>query len=502
VFPTLALVLLLGMLLCWLFAGASFFLDRYRVPLIFPVVAYATFTSSFPQADHFYRSLPLQTPTGAYTPRDALKAAASKPIVLVAATGGGIQAAAWTARVLRELQFAAQTNGYDFAHSVRLISAVSGGSVGAMYYANAYNQFTLRGTSETCNYLVTNIDRDCVIGAAETSSLDEIASGLVYEDAALGLVPFLKGIDYDDKNPVNKFRLENGRGLMLDRGNALENALKRVPGVEESLLKWKSETRKSPDQSRPAMIFNATIVENGERLLFSTTDLDDSTECVHRGTPGFATRLYADARHNGRVDFHRLYCDSDVSVATAVRLSATFPYVSPAARILEGDLHWPANHMVDGGYADNYGMTSLVEWLEQAIQVSPGEPVQNPPVMVLEIRSSPRDDGAPPPNRHGFLFQTLNPIETLVNVRDTGQLSHDQLELNLLKQQPGAARVCPALFQYVAPTDHGVPQTEPLSWHLTGDDKANLKSAWQRQTDTGKVLQFLKDGSCLGKESK
>ena len=39
--PTLTLILLLLILICWAFTGLSFFLDRYRIPLLLPVVAWA-----------------------------------------------------------------------------------------------------------------------------------------------------------------------------------------------------------------------------------------------------------------------------------------------------------------------------------------------------------------------------------------------------------------------------------------------------------------------------
>jgi len=48
----------------------------------------------------------------------------------------------------------------------------------------------------------------------------------------------------------------------------------------------------------------------------------------------------------------------DVTVATAARLSATFPYVTPASC---SDQPGPQPHIVDSGYYDNYGMATLVE---------------------------------------------------------------------------------------------------------------------------------------------
>ena len=60
-------------------------------------------------------------------------------LIVVAASGGGIQAAAWTAQVLSGLD---TENDGNFGPKVRLISAVSGGSVGAMYFVDAYRERT------------------------------------------------------------------------------------------------------------------------------------------------------------------------------------------------------------------------------------------------------------------------------------------------------------------------------------------------------------------------
>jgi hypothetical protein len=477
IFPTLALLLLLGILTGWVFSGITFFLDRYRVPVVIPFALYAAFTSSFPQSDHYYNALSRKIENTPFPPQKVI-ASKSGPTIVVAATGGGIQAAAWTARVLRQLQAKAQDQKVDFESSVRLISAVSGGSVGTMYFVNAY----MPPSGEPCGSQVSTIESDCVIRASEASSLDEVTSALVYEDLTLNLLPFVKGISFDPP------RLVSGPGILNDRGNALENAFKRVHGVDAPLLRWKKD---AIDGHRPAVIFNATMVETGERLLLSTTDLDDQGVCKGLNMDGYM-QLLAQARDKGRVDFHRLYCISDVSVATAVRLSATFPVVSPAARILEDDVHWPADHVVDGGYADNYGVTSLVEWLDEGLKA----PGFSGDVMVIEIRAGAAGVAEPPGHEKGFLFETLHPATTLLHVRDTGQYSHDQLELSLLKQRYDK-HVCSAVFQYVPPLDRGLARPEPLSWHLTTSDKNDLRDAWAKQGDaTGRVMQYLGSGKC------
>src|SRR5215469_10251227 len=97
--------------------------------------------------------------------------------------------------------------------------------------------------------------------------------------------------------------------------------------------------------SMPALLINSMLVERGAPIVFSNTRFP----------------VGVDAR-NRILNFYDLYPEQyrnyDVRVYTAARLSASFSYVAPASR---PDLDGPFNeafHFVDGGYYDNFGMTS------------------------------------------------------------------------------------------------------------------------------------------------
>ena len=81
-----------------------------------------------------------------------------------------------------------------------------------------------------------------------------------------------------------------------------------------------------------------------------------------------------------------------MSVFTAARLAASFTYVSPATR---RDGPGSAYHVVDGGYYDDYGMTTLTEWLDEGLEgvgrPSHGGAISR--VLVIQIRSSPAEAG-------------------------------------------------------------------------------------------------------------
>src|SRR5437870_4427452 len=119
------------LLFVWLFAALNFHLGRLHISsiavlLIFVIIGYSIFS-----VDHEYdvvREAATRTPL---TPVDA--AARSKGganLVVIASAGGGIWAAGWTTLALEKLLAARP----ELVREIRLLSTVSGGSVGAAYF--------------------------------------------------------------------------------------------------------------------------------------------------------------------------------------------------------------------------------------------------------------------------------------------------------------------------------------------------------------------------------
>src|SRR5262249_10638790 len=143
----------------------------------------------------------------------------------VAASGGGIRAAGWTAQVLTGLQ----REDPRFAPSLRLISAVSGGSVGTMYYVGAFP-----GPAGP-----PPASRDQIVDLSRRSSLNDVAWGFAYPDLWRTFTPFV---------PTSA----------TDRAWALEQAWGREwPHRGETLRDWRDATAAG---RRPAIAFNATLV--------------------------------------------------------------------------------------------------------------------------------------------------------------------------------------------------------------------------------------------------
>ncbi len=456
--PTISYVILLLMILCWGLSGLTFFFDYYRIPVILILAIVLAITAQFKQSDYYYNIFPAQPEAQKamdekVSPQEVVNKGDEPYAIIVAANGGGIQSSAWAAQVLTGLQ---KEFGDAIGRHIRLISSVSGGSVGAMYFTNGY----------TPNGPPADEELDKILDSAMRSSLNDVAWGLVYPDFWRTFFPF-----FGD--------------TVVNRGWALEEAWKKNCDTANcDLSKGLAEWRAGVKQGwRPANIFNATISDTGQRFTMATTDLPKSSQTT------------------GSQSFIEAYEGKDLAVVTAARLSATFPYVTPAAR---ADIPEVTFHVVDGGYYDNYGMSSLAEWLDYALQ-NAGNQIKR--VLVLQIRGA-ASGTLEPANNRGWFYQAFAPIATLLHVRDAGQISHNDIEFGLLQkvwgEKPVAERVeiDTAIFEYRSPHKHENP---PLSWHLTRDDQQNIRQAWEnilagkkdRYHGLSKVKEFLTKESLI-----
>jgi hypothetical protein len=261
----------------------------------------------------------------------------------------------------------------------------------------------------------------------------------------------------------------------IDRGWALERAWLKHLGVSfdrsPSLGTWREDAR---NHVRPAVIFNTTVVESGERFLFPTVDVSSSP---------------------GRRSFHDVdgYQSLDLSAVTAARLSASFTYVTPVARAQCCPPRPHRYHFADGGYYDNYGLASLSELLDQATEA----PAAVRHILLIQIlldqpESDPRSEGS-----RGWFFQSFAPLETLYKMRSAAQYSRDETEYALLKQALHArgVQLDRVKFSYQIPKIPCQNTPTPLSWHLTQGQISCVKDTWNaygRRPEISTVMAFVR----------
>ncbi len=438
--PPLAFVLLLIALLGLLLNGLAFLLDVTRIPVLPVLIAISWGLAMVCDSDHTYPIGPAGSEAPApFGPAEAIgswmetHSPKDCPVpVFIAASGGGIRAATWTATVLSGLRGDGEI-GDRFSRSIVLLSTVSGGSVGAMYYLDAYE-----GGEPTTDWRA----RDA-IGRAQSSSLSAVTWGLTYPDFWRMTVP-----------PLIPAR--------IDRGWALENRWRdRMVHPDATLSGWRRDIQAG---RRPVVIFNATVVETGDRLTISPIDapLPDKT-----GQKATHDRVN-DSTTFRRMDFQSLYGHRDLDVVTAARLSATFPWVSPVTRP-DSDTLSPGvlYHVGDGGYFDNEGMVSALEFMKEVLK-----PLGRDKVLLVRILDAPPPTTPEARDHRGWIYSLAGPLLAMLNVRTASQRVRADDEVETFKAYWGSRCVDVVVVRFILGTEAS------MSWHLTRKEQADIAWEW------------------------
>lgn len=276
--------------------------------------------------------------------------AAAKPPILVVVTtsGGALRAALWTESVLRHL--GEKITG--FPRHVRLITGASGGMLGAAQYVSVQARIQAR---------VQGLGRIGRVGRIGSDYLTPIAWQIAFRD----FVP----------NILFPVAVEN-------RGDVLEEAwVKSTPGLG---MRFRELKPLEDAGLIPSIVFSPMLVEDGRRLLISNLSLADLTDLPGRALiredrktlrdqfmeeqaprtdePDDYDLEYPDVASVSAVEFFRLFGEegrSDLRLASAARMSATFPYVTSSVTLPTD----PPRHVVDAGYYDNYGVNLAAAWI-------------------------------------------------------------------------------------------------------------------------------------------
>lgn len=484
-FPPLAYVLLILLMVGFALTGLAFLFDYSHMPVLLVLTAISCGLYWFARTDHFYKvhwPKPEQTQTEplllhqvftqdswknrlAYTPDAGARPPAQsefppshrKTLVVVTAAGGGIQASAWAAHVLCELH---KRYRGPFLSSLGLVSSVSGGSVGVMFYLDQWepNWDRVQGPvmdKETQKKIEEN---------AQGSCLEAAAWGASHSDLVRLVFPPL---------------VDSGR----DRGTAVEDVWRqRLREPKARLSNWQEHVK----QGRlPVVVFNSTLVETGQRFCVSPVVRDTGDEPA-----GTRER-----------QFLKLYDQADLDIVAAARLSATFAYVSPICRPApEGRVTTgPGNdyyHVADGGYVDSEGMFTATAWLLDLLKHYPPEKAR-PFTRVVLVRIQPFPESKPQPAQAaGWTFAVTGPLTALEKVRVASQTDRNDLAADLLEEASGAPvktqrqvpgkpkprvgslagiEVVSVKFIY-RPTGDTV---TPLSWRLTEKQKDGIIKGWK-----------------------
>lgn len=463
--PAISYVLGLLQIFSFLFGLLTFILDYYRVPVVLSFLAVSALAYKLWKVDYYYdiRPTPIAPPAaddfvGALRNRLA-RQQRKRTLVVVCASGGGIQAAGWTTMVLTGLQ---RLLGKEFTQAIGLISSVSGGSVGTLHFLDRCGDDGAPDDSEL----------DTIFEASTADSLGATGWGLAYPDlwTFVGL-PFLQTTPRD-----------RGAAIDTDWKSFMKNPNASLRGWVEPIKSGKL----------PTPVFNATLVEDGRHYLISPMT--------------FKTKSLEG------VEFNRLYGNRDLDASTAALLSATFPYVTPITRNrTEPDTHAPEPHIfhvADGGYFDNFGVVTAVDWLNELVLPKHKE-IGIERVLLLEIRAFPdvKPLDTAPDKARGWLMAVAGPLLTVFAARNSTQAQRNKDEVKDLLNEWKAKGVDIENFNITFPEevkffelpletgytriDHYTAKLKtkareeksyqpPLSWTLTKRQREAIREAWNQ----------------------
>ena len=304
------------------------------------------------------------------------------PVILVAAAGGGIRAAYWTASTLATLEAKIPT----FSQSLFAISSVSGGSVGAAVYAAVKRQ-QLENRAAPADANTTLATLATVQKALSHDFLSPVAAGMLFPDLVQRFIPY----------PFP----EADRQRFLELG--FEQAL---PEADNPLTRPFTALYADGYKFRlPGLLLNTTIVDSGRRAVTSNIALTDFTDTLDLLADGFQTQT--------------------IRLSAAAGASARFTYLSPAGSFIgPGAQGEQKIRLVDGGYFENSGATTIVDLLDL---------INNPtlyPILIL-IRNDPQapavcqrrpqvtgfGPGPEGPPATDFLSEVASPVRALLNGR-------------------------------------------------------------------------------------
>ena len=381
------------------------------------------------------------------------------PVFVVAAAGGGIRAAYWTASVLGRI---ADQSGGTWPNHLYAMSGVSGGSVGSALHAVQIAEFLSAPPTDprrASDAFVTGVRN-----TLDNDILSPVLAYLLFPDLVQRFLP------------VPFSFADRARAIEL----AMESAVADPLGANSGRFGRRFAELWPDGRGRydvPVLLLNATVVETGQRGIVSNLTISD-------GVFPDAVDLLDDSLRT-----------RDMPLSAAAHLSARFTYVSPAGTIRSfGGGVW--NHVVDGGYFENSGSATAADLMQQMREVADAvgkEKSRRVALMLILIRNDPRApnlcerdlDTPPPPAPHTYLNDLLSPVRALLSARVARGRLAEETALDLIRgfhggsdnvQSPRCEQGCAFEFSL-----GGGGIRPPLGWSLSARGRKDMDDHLLRQ---------------------
>lgn len=376
-----------------------------------------------------------------------------KPVMYIINTsGGGTRSATFTFNAMQRLD--TLMHG-ELMKKTFFINGASGGLLGAAYFRELYNQKLLGHQINLQNRQYT----------------DDIAKDL--------LNPlFSSFVTRDIIGPVQKFE-RNGFKYTKDRGYAFEQKLD--DNTHGFLGKTLKDYKDAEDKAIiPTMFFNSVVSRDGRKMVMCTQpvrflmrQMQDSNKLTFEDPDA--------------IDFNSFFIkqqSTNISILSALRMNATFPYVLPNVWLPTN----PIIDVMDAGLRDNFGQENTLrfmdvfkDWLKE----------NTSKVVIIQIRDRKTSDWDKPYESKELSGVYTKPALLLQHNWFKLQDYYQHDELAYLSQVYGARfqKVC---FQYTASSKEAAAS---LSFHLTTREKQEIALAMDtdlNRAEMKKLEQLMK----------
>lgn len=375
--------------------------------------------------------------------RNKFADSANPKLVIVNCSGGGLRATLWAMATLQNLD---STLNSDFFNHVFLITGSSGGMLGAAYFRELKyreNNGLQHGIYHKDYY--NRLGKDMLNAVGFTLAVNDL------------FIPF-KRVKY------------GGQKYVMDRGFAWE---RRLLEITDSILDKPIIAYRDLEYSAqmPLMILSPMMINAGRRMLISPQNIS------------FLARNYNPYDYNPSyeidgIEFMRFFEKQNagnLQFASALRMSATFPYVTPLVSLPSE----PRIELIDAGARDNDGfnlglrfLNEFDDWISKntsGVVVVKLLANREQEVKIKDSRGKTRLDGLTKPiggvvssfsNLQGFKYS-----EDLKTAESWMSFPMDIYNLELLSENDDIS----------------------LSWHLTDNEKNRIYSKVRSATITQEI---------------
>ena len=398
-------------------------------------------------------------------------------MVFVCTSGGGLRAALWTMVALQSAD--SLTEGRLFEHT-QLITGASGGLLGAAYFRELKLREKIREPQPNAAPVV------------QLARQREEKIPSVYDPV------YVKKLGQDHLNAIiftllvndlfvrfQPFEME-GKTYLKDRGYAFEQQLNKHT---DYLLDKSLGDYQLPEQESkiPMMLLTPAIVNDGRKLFISPQNMSYMNAGLHSRYNGHQEKVKG-------LDFMRFFAGHDAGslhFLTALRMNATFPYVTPNISLPTE----PRIQIMDAGLTDNFGISDAVrfmyvfkDWINE----------NTSGVVLLSIRDSEKIDSIQEPSGSSLLQRMTAPFRFLYNnhfniqdINNDDRLEYVQNWLEVDFEQIS--------IEYIsdwndtdAKNASVLGERPSLSWRLTGREKSNIVNNIQHPRNQAALQRLQK----------